>query len=230
MIWDGYHEVFQCEEMTVVYRPLTHRMRREMYGLLRSVPATFGLRSILCPAVSSRIVHWDWREPPSSTVLSSIREWHQPLFESLSRTVLGVGTARTERRNAANLAMGVRLERLYPNTARLSCEDCQKWWVDPLSGEYVEVGKGRLERGTAPLLCNTKDGCPAGKPGQQRRLSPRNKLAYQHYLECEATGNFPDDCIVAKNAKIIKSAIERVERECSFRNSTRVMPVRPSRH
>lgn len=228
-IFDGYTEVYQCEEMTVVYRPLTHRVRRETYTLLRSVPAMYGLRSILCPVVSSRIVSWDWREPASSTVLLSIRDYHPLLFESLSRTVLGVGTARTEQDHAVNLAMGVRLRLLYPETAKLSCEDCQKWWVDPLDGEYVKVGGKCLARGSAPLLCQTQDGCPAGIPTRQRRLTPRNKLAYEHYLECAATGSFPDDCLVAKNAKIIRSAIDRVERECSWKNSTKKTLVRPSK-
>lgn len=229
MILDGYTEVFTCDEMTVIYRPTTHRTRRELLKLLRSVPATFGLRSILCPAVCSRIVSWDWRENPTPAVLLSIRDWHTPLFTKLSGTVLGVGTAQTERADAVNLAMGVRLRLLYPETEKLSCSDCQEWWCDPLSGEFVKLRGERIARGNAPLLCSTRDGCPVGTPAKQRRLSPKNKLAYEHYLECQATGNFPDDCIVRKNAKIIRSVTERVELECSLKRSTRTTLARPSK-
>lgn len=226
MICDGYTRVFTWEdEMTVVYRPLTHRRRREMFSLLQQVPATFGLPSIFCSTVASRIVQWDWREPPTQQVLMNLRDYHLPLFENLCKTVLGVGTSRTEQADAINLVMGVRLKLLYPDTDKLDCGECQKWWIDPINGEYVKVGGQKLERGVSPLLCSTRDGCPAGKPERQRRLSPKNRLAYEHYLECEATGQFPDDCLVSKNAKLIKSAIERVKHECS-RTSTRATPVR----
>jgi hypothetical protein len=225
MIFDGYTRVLTCDEMTVLYRPLTHRTRREIFTLLGAVPATYGLPQIFCSTVASRIVQWDWREAPSVQVLMNIRDYHLPLFENLCKTVMGTGTSRTEQADAVNLAMGVRLKLLYPETAKLSCDECQKWWIDPLSGEYVMWGGKKTKRDTQFLLCNTRDGCPAGRPDQQRRLSPKNKLAYEHYLECEATGRFPDDCIVSKNAKIIRSAIERVKQECS-RTSARMMPVR----
>lgn len=229
VIWDGYTEVVQCRDVTITYRRLTHRRRLQLKALLRSVPATYGLQSWLCEEVSQRIVGWSWPDPPSGKLLYDFSRYDQSHFREMAHAVLGVGTARQEQSDAVNLAMGVRLKLFHPETSRLSCDDCQKWWVDPLSGEYAEVQGKRIERGTAPLLCSTREGCPAGKPERQRRLSEKNKLAYEHYLECAATNTFPDDCLVAKNAKIIKSVIERATRECSTRRRKNKSFVVPSR-
>jgi hypothetical protein len=35
-------------------------------------------------------------------------------------------------------------------------------------------------------------------------LSDINRDAYRHYRECRATGNFPDDPIVRRNAALIR--------------------------
>jgi hypothetical protein len=42
-------------------------------------------------------------------------------------------------------------------------------------------------------------------------LSERNFLAYQHYLECRATGSFPDDAIVRRNARVLRSIMDDYE-------------------
>ncbi|MEQ8788878.1 MAG: hypothetical protein RIC55_21380 [Pirellulaceae bacterium] len=43
-------------------------------------------------------------------------------------------------------------------------------------------------------------------------MRQRNTLAYEHYLRCRATGQFPIDAIVARNAAIIRSIEEEFER------------------
>lgn len=209
---DGYSRTWSCDEMTVIYRPLTHRLRRDLLLMTRSVPPAFGI-SLICASISERVIAWNWTEGPSTSVIRSLNEWNPVLFSNLSRTVLGVGGAKEEQSDAINLAHGVRLRLLYPGTARLTCEMCQKWWVDPLTGEYVRI-EGKTVPREGPLLCQTQSGCPAGTPEKQRRLSPKNQLAYEHYLECKATGQFPKDCWVAKNAKIIRSVEERIQQEC----------------
>lgn len=55
-------------------------------------------------------------------------------------------------------------------------------------------------------MCKTEKGCPKGTPQNQRTLHPINKRAYEHYLECKATGYFPDDPLVKQNARIIREA------------------------
>jgi len=64
-------------------------------------------------------------------------------------------------------------------------------------------------------------GCAKGTPEKQRGLNPANLAAYRHYRECRATGRFPDDAIVRRNAAIIRAQEESHEREAwaDFRNS-----------
>ncbi len=198
--------------MTVIYRPMTHAMRQELRELLRSVPETYAVQ-LLCEAVSRAIYKWDWPVCPNQKELESLREYKPDFFEQLVCKVLGTGEGQLEEADAANLSHGVRLELYYPATSRLSCKDCQEWWVDPLTGDYVLL-EGEKQPRSGGLLCQTQDGCPAGNPTRQRRLSDKNRRAYQHYLECRATGNFPDDPWVRKNASIIRAAMDRVDREC----------------
>jgi hypothetical protein len=51
------------------------------------------------------------------------------------------------------------------------------------------------------------------RPEHAIELSRRNAQAYWHYLECKATGRFPDDPIVRRNAALIRLVEEEVERE-----------------
>lgn len=94
-----------------------------------------------------------------------------------------------------------------------SCAHCQ----DNLYDE--ETGKPVLRRGqpvnrpsVTPPPCRTSKGCPKGTPEAPRTLNERNTQAYAHYLECKATGNFPDDPIVKYNAAIIAAIEQRDER------------------
>jgi hypothetical protein len=50
-------------------------------------------------------------------------------------------------------------------------------------------------------------GCDKGTPEDQRQLSPKNEQAYWHFLQCRATGRFPDDPIVSRNAAIIDEVL-----------------------
>ena len=52
-------------------------------------------------------------------------------------------------------------------------------------------------------------------------LLPCNELAYEHYRECRAVGEFPDDPIVRRNAVIIRSVEDEIERrnEAEFRKT-----------
>ena len=47
-------------------------------------------------------------------------------------------------------------------------------------------------------------GCPKGSPENPKTLLPCNEIAYEHYRECRAVGQFPDDPIVRRNAAIIR--------------------------
>ncbi len=60
-----------------------------------------------------------------------------------------------------------------------------------------------------PAPCRTDAGCPKGTPENSKSLSPRNHLVYQHWKECKAVGQFPDDEIVRKNAAIIQELVDQ---------------------
>ena len=96
----------------------------------------------------------------------------------------------------------------HPEVAYRSCEDCQKFIYDHETGEKrenKETGEGvpRIE-GTA-LPCEGK-GCPMGTPDKRRALTPNNLLAWVHYQECKAVGDFPKDATVKRNAGLIAAA------------------------
>jgi hypothetical protein len=54
-----------------------------------------------------------------------------------------------------------------------------------------------------PPPCQTAKGCPKGTPDNQVTLLPENQRAYEHYWECRAVNQFPDDPTVKRNAAII---------------------------
>lgn len=72
-----------------------------------------------------------------------------------------------------------------------------------------------------PAPCRTDKGCPKGTPENQRSLNEQNRRCYEHYKECRATGMFPDDPVVRRNAAVIRDVEDAVERsrEVEFQTS-----------
>ena len=60
--------------------------------------------------------------------------------------------------------------------------------------------------------CNPKHpkGCPKGTADKPKVLSVKNRKAYQHWKECKAVGQFPEDDIVRQNAAMIQEIVENV--------------------
>lgn len=105
------------------------------------------------------------------------------------------------------------LELLHPQVARRDCNHCELYQYNEDTG-LVELWRGqplRRVRGQSPP-CRTPKGCPKGSPEAGRQLMRRNEQTYDHYLRCRATGRFPDDPLVARNAAIIRSVEDLVER------------------
>ncbi len=82
------------------------------------------------------------------------------------------------------------------------------------------AGKPRREDGTFEMIpvlrllsqpppCGTCPKIPKDAPVKHWdhavQLSDKNWRAYQYYLECRAVGQFPDDAIVRRNARIIRA-------------------------
>jgi hypothetical protein len=69
-------------------------------------------------------------------------------------------------------------------------------------------------------------GCAKGTPENSRALSPKNVLAYHHYLKCSATGRWPDDHIVLQNAGIIREAEVAAERFLAWKRDKQQRDLR----
>jgi hypothetical protein len=91
------------------------------------------------------------------------------------------------------------------------CEDCCEWVFDfgeMRWGDYPH-GSGKRVRRHGPPPCGTCPKIPEGETpcpgvGQQSELTPENRMAYQHFSECDAVGEFPRDGRVRRNAAIIR--------------------------
>ena len=110
--------------------------------------------------------------------------------------------------------------RLAPEVANRDCDHCQEFLYDEETGlvrrqKFGPVGDDGLKlpvlRRNAPLPCRTAAGCPKGTPERQLSLSEKNRRAYRHYQMCKATGTWPKDGMVRRNAGIIEAAISSAE-------------------
>jgi hypothetical protein len=66
--------------------------------------------------------------------------------------------------------------------------------------------------GTQPPCRIPGVGCPKGTPENPRGLNVANEAAWRFDRECRATGLFPDDPLVRRNAAIIRQVEEAFER------------------
>ncbi len=102
---------------------------------------------------------------------------------------------------------------LHPEWSR-SCKDCLTWLYDDQGRVSKRAGLPVLRpAGTSPP-CLQCEKIPHGEVKVRANaveLSERNFLAYQHYLECRATGSFPDDAIVRRNARVLRSIMDDYE-------------------
>lgn len=72
-------------------------------------------------------------------------------------------------------------------------------------------------KGTFPPCGYGPTRCPKGSPTAGREWTTANRLAYQHFLECKAVGQFPDDAVVRRNAGMIQRIMDQIERGRSKR-------------
>jgi len=122
-------------------------------------------------------------------------------------------------RHGKKLAEGVRLTILHPEVAHRDCQDCEAFVYDEKTGERMKSRGEPVRRpvGNLPPCRTRANGCPKGTPEQSRALTDQNWQAYQHYSECRAVGQFPDDPIVRRNAAIIRQASDSAEMELALR-------------
>ena len=112
----------------------------------------------------------------------------------------------------------MRLLILHPEVAYRDCPDCEAFVYDEKTGERLErqgqpVPRPKGTRAPCRLRIN---GCPKGTPESPKSLTEANWLAYEHYSQCRAVGQFPDDPIVRRNAAIIRQAVDAAETQQAY--------------
>lgn len=106
---------------------------------------------------------------------------------------------------------------LHPEVGQRDCSDCSTYEFNHKSGEMVMRGNPRQPvkrptKGPGSLPpCLSGIACAKGRRGETRELTAKNWQAYQHFKRCKATGHFPDDPIVARNAAIIREVELAIE-------------------
>jgi len=111
---------------------------------------------------------------------------------------------------------GVALLLRHPQVAWRDCGDCQQHIYDHESGKRNEDRNGLpivRPKGTFAPCRYGKDRCAKGTPENSRELSPKNQQAWDRYQEWKATGQFPDDPIVRRNAGLIRQIEDAYNQE-----------------
>jgi hypothetical protein len=114
----------------------------------------------------------------------------------------------------------VALVLLHPQVAARSCTDCVRWLHDDAGDEFGPVTR-RPARTGSPVprpagmptpchRCPKTEGEPVRTREHARELTPALRACYMHYLECRAVGRFPDDDLVRRHARIIRSVEDEV--------------------
>ena len=120
----------------------------------------------------------------------------------------------------------------HPKLAKRSCEICKEYLFDE-DTRLISLGRDnqperRKDYGgdlVCPPMCKTPKGCPKGTPENLLTLNKINEQCYEHYQECVAVNQFPDDPVVRRNAAIIRECEKTVESESEnqFRDEIRAM-------
>jgi hypothetical protein len=107
---------------------------------------------------------------------------------------------------------------LHPEVSSRDCQMCQKWLYDEQTGAIETTKDGQpLARPASgvvsvPPCRQPKNSCPKGTPEAKRSLTPQNERCYQHYVRCKATNHWPRDPVVCRNAGLIRTVEDQVER------------------
>lgn len=182
--------------------------------------------AIVCNCVASKILFWSLRLAPSAGQLLCWHKSHDPLFEWIAETVCG--NAEQEKADADNIQTGTPLYIRYRHLGHDTCRVCQEYLFDPETGELEldDLDNSPIPRfPEAVLACQTEEGCPNGTPDAPRSLNVRNLKALRHYQECVATGRFPDDPIVARNAALFRESLSKSIRSITREEAERARPA-----
>ncbi|MCH9725557.1 MAG: hypothetical protein K0U86_11750 [Planctomycetes bacterium] len=113
----------------------------------------------------------------------------------------------------------------HPKVAFRDCEHCLDFVYNEETGQTRVTSRGECCKRlpTVPAPCRTSKGCPKGTPENQNVLSEKNMRAYQHWKECKAIGQFPDDPTVRRNAVIIQELTDIAAEQRQFQVMSAMM-------
>lgn len=104
----------------------------------------------------------------------------------------------------------------HPEVARVSCADCQAWAYNDDWTRTKRLGRDVPRPPGSPTPCGTCPKIPASAPERTPEhaieLTTQNWQAYRHYLECRAVGQFPDDPIVRRTARVVRGVYDEIDR------------------
>jgi len=109
---------------------------------------------------------------------------------------------------------------LHPEIYTRDCNECRKYMYDA-KGEIKMLGRGTIKMKRPkqiPPPCE-KGNCPKGHYTEQKTLSNMNYQTWLHFRRCKAVGKFPDDSVVAENARVISE----VEAYCEHAATEKVI-------
>jgi hypothetical protein len=93
----------------------------------------------------------------------------------------------------------------------LSCQDCKKWVYDLKTGKLQLYGGKPVRQHPKGPPCMQEPGiCPKGAPGRSD-LTEQNRRVVEHFEQCRATGQFPDDGIVHQHAALLERIVRGYE-------------------
>lgn len=191
IVLDGYNKSVAVGRETLVFRPMIQSERDQLAELLRSSSEeTYdGVQRMF---VLRHIVYWSGQQ---LSAVSKIVE----------------GDSQEEERDVDNLYHGTILQVRYPHLGiGFDCKTCREQWFLPLEGKFAKGGHPRPD--DMPVPCETQMPCPRGHYSNPTGLTAKNAHAFRHYRRCLATGSFPDDMIVQRNAAVIRKAINDAQR------------------
>ncbi len=206
-LWCEYQPLLECQRKTLADR-IAWLSRDGEPGLAQA-------ERLAGEVIVAQVTYWNLRDSkghplPIDVASLSVLAAHE--VGSLFALVTGfddpVAAARREIDDARRLSAGIQLALLHPEVADRDCADCQLHIYDESTGRRT-LHRGQPIRrppGTFPPCQTPHVGCPRGTPQESQSLSPEHLQAWLFDLACRATGRYPADPHVARNAVVIRAA------------------------
>lgn len=201
---DGYDlngsVTLEGKEYRLLYRPMLRHDIRSIAQEARWVSEQTG-REVIRSAVLDQLLVCD------ASLEALIHEDHPDAIPSLWRLVTAFLSPQWERESAQNLYSGQMLRLLHPQVATRKCSDCKVWWYNHQTGKIQTRDGEFLRRPIDQVLPCQIGECAKGSPDGRLEWTEQNRLAAEHFVRCDAVGQFPNDPIVRRNAAILRKAM-----------------------